>query len=108
MFATGPLWLSLGTGPLLGIALSCTAASLNLSASARAVPEEKRSRVLGIVSAGGSLGTLVAAPVAQALMDHPQGWQVAMWAMFGLALLMLPAAFVMGRADQVPLPVAPA
>jgi predicted MFS family arabinose efflux permease len=38
-------------------------------------------------------------------MTHPQGWQVAMWAMFGLALLMLPAAFVMGRADMVPVPV---
>lgn len=104
VFATGPLWLSLGTGPLMGIALSCTAASLNLSAAARTVPEAQRSRILGIVSAGGSLGTLVAAPVAQALMDHPQGWQMAMWAMFGLALLMLPAAFAMGRADQIPLP----
>ena len=105
VFATGPLWLNLGTGPLLGIALSCTAASLNLSAAARSVPEARRSQVLGIVSAGGSLGTLIAAPVAQALMTHPQGWQVAMWAMFGLALLMLPAAFVMGRADMVPVPV---
>jgi len=104
VFATGPLWLSLGTGPLLGIALSCTAASLNLSAAARAVPEARRSHVLGIVSAGGSLGTLVAAPLAQGLMDHPNGWQMAMWAMFGLALLMLPAAFLMGRADKVPLP----
>ena len=105
VFATGPLWLNLGTGPLLGIALSCTAASLNLSAAARSVPEARRSQVLGIVSAGGSLGTLIAAPLAQALMTHPQGWQMAMWAMFGLALLMLPAAFVMGRADEVPLPV---
>ena len=103
VFATGPLWLSLGTGPLLGIALSCTAASLNLSAAARAVPEAKRSQVLGIVSAGGSLGTLIAAPLAQTLINGP-GWQVAMLAMFGLALLMIPAAYVMGRADLVPLP----
>ncbi|MCC6718750.1 MAG: MFS transporter [Acetobacteraceae bacterium] len=102
VLATGPLWLSLGTGPLLGIALSCTAASLNLSAAARAVPEAQRSRALGIVSAGGSLGTLIAAPLAQGLMAS--GWQVAMLAMFGLALLMIPAAFVMGRADLVPLP----
>ena len=104
VFATGPLWLTLGTGPLLGIALSCTAASLNLSASARAVPEARRSWALGIVSAGGSLGTLVAAPMAQGLMTSSGGWQVAMLALFGLALLMIPAAFVMGRADQIPLP----
>jgi len=104
VLATGPLALILGTGPLLGVALSCTAASLNLSAAARAVPEHKRSMVLGIVSAGGSLGTLVAAPMAQTLMTTDGGWQVAMLAMFGLALLMLPAAFLMGRADKVPLP----
>jgi predicted MFS family arabinose efflux permease len=103
VLATGPAWLTLGTGPLLGVALSCTAASLNLAAAARAVPEASRSRVLGLVSAGGSLGTLIAAPIAQGLMD--QGWQVAMLALLGLSLAMLPAAFLMGRADLVPLPV---
>ncbi len=103
VFATGPLWLTLGTGPMLGIALSCTAASLNLSAAARVVPEARRSWALGVVSAGGSLGALVAAPVAQGLMTSG-GWQVAMLALFGLALLMIPAAFMMGRADLVPLP----
>jgi len=109
VFATGPLWLSLGTGPLLGVALSCTAASLNLSAAARAVSEARRSWALGVVSAGGSLGTLIAAPLAQALISGPGflgmvGWQTGMLALFGLALLMIPAAFVMGRADLVPLP----
>lgn len=102
--ATGPLALTLGAGPLIGIALSCTAASLNLSAAARAVPEEKRSRTLGMVSAAGSLGTLVAAPMAQGIMAGPGGWQVAMFAFVGLALLMVPAAMLMGRADKVPLP----
>lgn len=107
--ATGPLALTLGAGPLIGIALSCTAASLNLAAAARAVPEEKRSRTLGMVSAAGSLGTLIAAPMGQTLMTGPSiagwaGWQLAMFAFAGLALLMVPAAMLMGRADKVPLP----
>ena len=80
------------------MALSCTAASLNMAAAARTVSEAKRSVVLGIVSAGGSLGTLVTAPVAQALMDGPAGWQGAMLALFGMALVMVPAAlFAIGN-----------
>jgi MFS family permease len=105
------LWLILGTGPLLGVALSCTAATLNMAAAARTASEAKRSMILGIVSAGGSLGTLVTAPVAQGLMDVPagwlggmEGWRVAMLALFGMALVMVPAAMMMGQADKIPLP----
>ena len=109
VMADNALWLILGTGPLLGVALSCTAASLNMAAAARTVSEAKRSMILGIVSAGGSLGTLVTAPVAQALMDSPGiggfgGWRLAMLALFGMALVMIPAALMMGRADLIPLP----
>jgi MFS family permease len=102
-FATGPLALTLGTGPLIGIALSCSAASLNMSAAARAVPAEKRSRVLGMISACGSLGTFAAAPLAQVLIAGP-GWRVAMFGFVALAVLMVPAAAMMGSADLIPTP----
>src|SRR5712675_925793 len=46
------------SGGFIGIALSCTASSLVMTAVARSVPEERRSKTLGIVSAAGSLGTL--------------------------------------------------
>src|SRR3977135_4440220 len=45
------------SGGFIGIALSCTASSLAMTATARAVSEERRSKTLGLVSAGGSLGT---------------------------------------------------
>ncbi len=103
-FATGPLALTLGTGPLIGIALSCTAAALNMAAAARAVSPERRSQVLGMISACGSLGTFIAAPLAQTLIAGP-GWRYAMYAFIALALVMLPAALLMGRADRIPTPV---
>src|ERR1700686_3398445 len=41
------------SGGLIGVALSCTASSLGMTAVARAVSEQRRSRTLGIVSAVG-------------------------------------------------------
>jgi len=56
------------SGALIGIALSCTASSLVMTAVARSVPEERRSKTLGIVSAAGSLGTLVVPVMTQSLL----------------------------------------
>src|ERR1700737_1774011 len=54
----GPTGL-LVSGVLIGVALSCTASSLGLTAAARAVPEVRRSRMLGIVAAVGSVAACV-------------------------------------------------
>ena len=97
----GPLGLMLGAGVGIGAALSCTGSALAMSASARAVSASARSAVLGLVSAAGSLGTFVAAPLAQSLIVS-DGWQVALVAFIGLACAMLPAAFLAGGADRVP------
>ena len=59
MAAAGGAAALLVSGALIGVALSCTASSLAMTACARAVSEERRSKMLGIVSAGGSLGTLM-------------------------------------------------
>ena len=63
----GPTGL-LVSGVLIGVALSCTASSLGLTAAARAVPEVRRSRMLGIVAAAGSLGTFLIPLATQALL----------------------------------------
>jgi MFS family permease len=63
------------SGALIGIALSCTATSLAMAACVRAVSEKQRSITLGVVSAIGSLGTLVVPLATQALLsNHP--WQI--------------------------------
>ena len=47
------------SGGFIGVALSCTASSLAMTAFAGAVSEERRSKMLGVVAAAGSLGTLL-------------------------------------------------
>jgi MFS family permease len=58
------------SGGFIGVALSCTASSLAMTACARAVSEKQLSKMLGIVSAAGSLGTLVVPLITQALLAH--------------------------------------
>jgi len=61
--------------------------------------------VMGMVSAAGSLGALLAAPIGQLLNDG-FGWRIGVAGFVVVALAMIPAAFVAGRVDQVPLPPA--
>ena len=89
------------SGAFIGIALSCTASSLAMTATARAVPEERRSKTLGIVSAAGSLGTLLVPLATQGLLAH-EPWQIGALFFLVLALVMLPAGFWAGGADYMP------
>ena len=89
------------SGGFIGVALSCTASSLAMTAAARAVSEERRSRTLGIVSAAGSLGTLLVPLGTQALLAR-EAWQIGVLFFVALAAAMLPAAFCAGGADRMP------
>lgn len=99
MVATGPIMLWIGLGLMVGVALSCTALSLALAATARAVSPAKRSVVLGTVAAAGSIGTFIAAPLAQGLISS-HSWTVAMVSFIGLCIVMAPAAFFVGAGDK--------
>jgi MFS family permease len=89
------------SGVLIGIALSCVASSLAMTAAARAVSEERRSQMLGVVAAAGSLGTLLVPLATQALLAH-EAWQIGALFFLILAVAMLPAAFWAGGADRMP------
>ena len=99
MMADGPILLWIGLGFMVGLSLSCTALSLALAATARAVSATKRSLVLGTVSAAGSIGTFIAAPLAQGLINS-DGWLMAMVAFLGLCVVMVPAAWFVGSGDK--------
>jgi MFS family permease len=101
--AQGLLSVMIGGGVLIGTSLACTAAAIAMSVAARAVPETVRSTVLGIVSAAGSLGTLLSAPIGQ-LLNEDYGWRTGMVGFVILSVAMLPAAWFAGRIDKVPLP----
>lgn len=101
--AQGLLAVVLSAGVMIGASLACTGSALTLSVATRVVPPQSRSLVLGIVSALGSLGAMVAAPIGQSLAAA-QGWRWGVGGFAVLALIMLPAAWIAGRADKVPLP----
>jgi MFS family permease len=101
MAAAGGALALLVSGGFIGVALSCTASSLALTATARTVPEERRSRTLGVVSAAGSLGTFLVPMTTQTLLAH-HAWQIAALFFLLLAAAMLPAGFCAGGADSLP------
>ena len=101
--AAGGAGALLLSGALTGVALSCTASSLGLTASARAVSEKRRSITLGIVAAGGSIGALTVPLATQAfLTNYP--WQIGALFFLVLAVAMLPAGYWAGAADLIPKP----
>ena len=101
--AQGFLSVMKGAGVLIGMSLACTAAAIAMSVAARAVPTTVRSTVLGIVSAAGSLGALLSAPLGQ-MLNEGYGWRTGLAGFVVLSLALLPAAWFAGRVDQIPLP----
>jgi predicted MFS family arabinose efflux permease len=100
IFATTALAFTFGCGICVGIALSCTASSMSMTVSARAVSAAKRSVTMGAISAAGSVGLVIASPLAQSLIST-SGWQIALVGFIGLACVMLPSAFSAGKADKI-------
>jgi len=101
--ASGMFGLLLGGGVLIGMALACTASAVALAVGARSVPARLRSPVLGAVTAAGSLGALLSAPIGQVLTtDH--GWRAGILGFLMLTIGMLPAAWIAGRVDKLALP----
>ena len=101
--AHGLVSVMIGGGALIGTSLACTAAAIAMSVAARAVPETVRSTVMGMVSAAGSLGALLSAPIGQ-LLNEGYGWRIGLAGFVVLALFMLPSAWYAGKVDRIPLP----
>jgi MFS family permease len=101
--ANGLIGVMIGAGILIGASLACTASALAMSVSARAVSAQQRSLVFGIVSAAGSIGAMIAAPIGQAL-SAGYGWRIGVVGFVALACIMVPAAWTAGRADKIPEP----
>lgn len=104
--ADGLTGVMLGGGVLIGMALACTASAISLAVGARAVPPKSRSFVLGAITATGSLGALLSAPLGQALTTE-FGWRAGLLGFLALIVFMLPAAWIAGRVDRLS-PPAPA
>jgi len=101
--AQGVFGVIVGGGLAIGIALACTGSAIAHSVTGRSVSTTMRSTVLGITSAFGSVGAMLAAPFGQ-VMTEEFGWRGGVLGFALLALLMIPAAWYGGRVDKLPLP----
>jgi predicted MFS family arabinose efflux permease len=86
--------LHLAGGVLTGLGVAFTAFSLALASMARVVGPEKRSLVLGLGTASGSMGQVVFSPLGQAGIVA-LGWQPALLLLAASTLLILPLALAM-------------
>src|SRR5262249_17420655 len=68
--AHSPLPIVIGAGAMIGIALACTTSGICANIAARVVAPQRRTLAFGIVSAAGSVGTMVTAPIAAYFVDH--------------------------------------
>jgi len=63
--------------------------SVLIGSLARRLPQQQRGTAAGIITAGGSFGQFVFAPIAQMLIAA-SGWVAAMWSLAAMTLLALP------------------
>jgi predicted MFS family arabinose efflux permease len=97
--AQGFIGVLVGAGLFVGLALACTATAIALAVGSRAANPARRSMVLGAITAAGSLGAILAAPIGQTL-SAGFGWRAGVLGFAALALGILPAAFFAGRVDR--------
>lgn len=97
--ARGPGTILLSGGFVAGIAIGAASFAVVLSAVGRNAPPERRSMLLGIVSAVGSLGQFVLIPVARLLLDGGS-WQRAT-VVLGVLLVPIVLASPLMRALQL-------
>ncbi|MEM1200844.1 MAG: MFS transporter [Pseudomonadota bacterium] len=98
--ADTPLELYLTAGVLVGIGVATTSFALVMAAFARSVPESKRSMVMGVATAAGSMGQFVFVPIGQGFMNA-FGWQAAIIYLAFFVILIVPLAWPLrGKADD--------
>jgi MFS family permease len=97
-FTHNPLALHLGSGFLIGLALSGVTFSTVLAVVARVTPPEKRSSAMGLTTAAGSFGQFAILPVTQLLIASLD-WRNALLGLAAIAALIIPLAlFARGKA----------
>jgi MFS family permease len=96
--SSSALMLVLGIGVLVGIGVSCTAFGVIMPAIGRAAPPEKRSMVMGLASAAGSLGQVLLVPLAQGVTQHA-GTTISFMVLAGCMLAIAPLGIFLDRAS---------
>ena len=97
-FASAPIWLHIGGGVLVGLAVGSGSFGIVLSAFARNVTPQQRSMAFGIGTAAGSAGMFLFAPLSQALISA-YGWQDSL-VYLGVLMLIVPLVAIPLRGNS--------
>jgi len=89
--AASPLGLLVSAGIIVGFGASATSVSIAIGAVGRQVPDALRSKALGVVTAGGSVGQMLVLPLAQGLIAW-LGWKLALTLLGAIMVFLVPAA----------------
>jgi MFS family permease len=88
--------LYLTGGLLTGVGVAFTAFSLAMAAMARVVSADRRSFVLGLGTAAGSLGQVVFSPLSQGFINA-FGWQQALVLQAAIVMVLIPLALALPK-----------
>lgn len=109
-YMAGLLWMALvtqpaafivGSGMLIGAALSCTAFGVISGIVGRTAPESKRSWAFGVSSAASSFGQFAMMPIEQQMISST-GWQNALFLLAALVVMvMIPMCFFLREPSAV-------
>ncbi|MFK8082964.1 MAG: MFS transporter [Granulosicoccus sp.] len=95
-----PAWFYVSAGILCGLGVAFSAFSLALSVMVKVVGPERRTIILGLGTAAGSLGQVVFSPLSQGFIQS-MGWASALSMLALIVLCMLPLAFVLPRSNNM-------
>lgn len=95
------LGLGIGAGLLIGVGIAGTGFGVLFGAVARAVPARRRVQTLGLVSAAGSVATLLIAPLGQHLILNG-GWRLSAMILASIASLMAVVGLLLGPKPSAP------
>src|SRR6202165_5821341 len=99
-FMTSGFGLVISLGVLSAIGSGAGSFSVLIGAAAHHLTEDGRGNAAGLISAGGSVGQFVFAPISQALIQA-LGWMGAMWSLALITLGALPLARVVSPSRPV-------
>ncbi|MCE7030714.1 MFS transporter [Jiella avicenniae] len=98
--APSPIFLTIGSGVLVGLGVASGSFGIVLAAFARRVSAEQRSFVFGLGTAAGSAGMFLFAPLSQALIDS-YGWSDALLVLSAVMLLVPLLSFALRGNGQI-------
>jgi MFS family permease len=93
------LMLQMTAGVLTGLGIAFSAFTLAMAAMVRVVGPEKRSFILGLGTAAGSLGQVIFSPISQGFISA-YGWHSALLILASILLLLIPMAMCMPGSNQ--------